>query len=163
MMTDAQTKTINRLDAEGAVRQLIARYAHHLDEGKFGEVADLLQHAEFDVVGNVVAGRDAIEAFLDAGIQRHADGTPRTWHTVTNTLIDVDGSGEQASSSSYYTVFQQLDGFPLQPIVTGKYLDRFARVDGEWRFVRRAVTAHSLGDLQHHVMGSNAEPAKASA
>jgi len=163
MMTDLQMNTINRLDAESAVRRLIARYAHSLDEGKFGEIADLLQNAEFDIVGTVVAGREEIEAFLIAGIQRHADGTPRTWHTVTNTLINIDASGEQASSSSYYTVFQQLGGFPLQPIVTGKYLDRFARVDGEWRFVRRAVTAHSMGDLQHHVMGSNAEPVEASA
>lgn len=162
-MTDSQMKTINRLDAESAVRKLIARYGHSLDEGKFGEVADLLQNAEFDIIGNVVTGRDEIEAFLNAGIQRHADGTPRTWHTVTNTLIDVDASGEQASSSSYYTVLQQLDDFPLQPIVTGKYLDRFARVNGEWRFVRRAVTAHSFGDLQYHVMGSNAELTEASA
>lgn len=162
-MTPSHMTTIARLDAEGAVRQLIARYAHSLDEGKFGEVADLLQHAEFDIIGKVVSGREEIEAFLKAGIQRHADGTPRTWHSVTNTLIDVDASGEEASSSSYYTVLQQLDGFPLQPIVTGKYIDRFVRVDGEWRFVRRAVTAHSFGDLRHHVMGSNAEPAEVSA
>lgn len=150
-MSDTNTpETIARLDAESAIHRLIASYVHLLDEGKFGEIAELLQHAEFDIVGNVASGRANIEALLYANVQLHADGTPRTWHTLANTLIDVDPTGEKATSSSYYTVHQQIDGFPLQPIVTGKYLDRFERRDGEWRFVHRALTVHSIGDLQHH-------------
>ena len=155
-MTDTEIQgAVTRLDAESAVRRLIAGYAHAMDDGRFEIVADLLQHAEFDVVGRRSTGRDNILSFLEAGIQRHADGTPRTWHAVDNSLIDVDPSGEKASSVSYYTVHQQLDGFPLQPIVAGKYLDQFERHDGEWRFKRRAVTAHLVGDIQHHVMGEN--------
>ena len=34
--------------------------------------------------------------------------------------------------SSYFTVFQQVDDFPLQPIVAGRYEDRFERVDATW-------------------------------
>ncbi|MGU3401316.1 nuclear transport factor 2 family protein [Brucellaceae bacterium D45D] len=155
-MTEAEIHSaVTRLDAESAVRRLIARYAHAMDEGRFEAVADLLRHAEFDVVGKSSTGRDDILTFLEAGIQRHADGTPRTWHAVDNSLIDVDPSGEKAASVSYYTVHQEVDGFPLQPIVAGKYFDQFERHDGEWRFTRRAVTAHLVGDLQHHVMGEN--------
>lgn len=155
-MTDTEFHSaFTRLNAESAVRRLIASYAHAMDEGRFEAVADLLQHAEFDVVGRSFTGRDNILSFLDAGIQRHTDGTPRTWHAVDNSLIDVDPFGEKAASVSYYTVHQQLDGFPLQPVVTGKYLDQFERHDGDWRFTRRAVTAHLVGDLQHHVMGEN--------
>lgn len=155
-MTDSNlADSIMRLDAERAIRHLLASYVHYNDEGKFAEVAELLQYAEFDVAGNVVSGRAEIEAFLEAGVQRHADGVPRTWHTVTNVLIDVDSSGKRASSSSYYTVHQQLEDFPLQPIVTGKYLDQFERHDGQWHFTHRAVTVHLLGNLQHHVKGAN--------
>lgn len=155
-MTDSnRTDIIMRLDAERAIHRLLASYVHLIDEGRFAEVAELLQYAEFDVAGNVVASRAQIEAFLEAGLQRHADGTPRTWHTVTNILIDVDSSGKRASSSSYYTAHQQLESFPLQPIATGKYLDRFERHNGQWRFTHRSVTAHLLGNLQYHVKGPN--------
>lgn len=49
---------------------------------------------------------------------------------------------------------QQFDGFALQPICAGKYLDRFELQDGEWRFTRREVTLRFAGDLQHHVKGA---------
>ncbi|MGQ8630243.1 nuclear transport factor 2 family protein [Agrobacterium sp. DKPNP3] len=155
-MSKGPEALVTRLAAESSIRKLIASYVHYLDEGNFAAVAELLQHAEFDIVGKVVSSKEGIRAFLDAGIRRHSDGTPRTWHTVTNILVDVDHSGHTARASSYYTVHQQLDGFPLQPIVTGKYLDRFELHEGEWRFVHRSLTAHSIGDISNHVMGENA-------
>ena len=156
-MPDTNTPSIiARLNAESAIHHLLASYVHFLDEGKFAEIAALLQHAKFDILGKIASGQAEIEAFLHSGVQVHADGTPRTWHTLANILIDVDPAGDKATSASYYTVHQQLEGFPLQPIVTGKYLDQFERHDGEWRFVHRALTAHSIGDLQHHVKGDNA-------
>jgi hypothetical protein len=75
-------------------------------------------------------------------------------------LIDVDPSADTAKSASYYVVRRQLDGFPLQPILAGKYLDRFERHDGNWRFVRRTVTVHLLGDLRRHVTASGVDVAK---
>jgi hypothetical protein len=30
-------------------------------------------------------------------------------------------------------VFQSADGFPLQPIITGRYQDAFARAGNAWR------------------------------
>lgn len=140
---------------ESAIHRLHATYAHRLDSGDFNGVALLLQHAEMDVVGQVVRGYDEILSSLNAGLQVHTDGTPRTWHTVANVLIDIDPSGDKASSSSYYTVHQELEGFPLQPICTGKYLDQFERRGGQWCFIRRAVTLRFAGDLQHHVKGPN--------
>lgn len=72
-------------------------------------------------------------------------------------LIDVDASGDKASSQRYYTVHQQLDGFTLQPICVGKYLDQFDLHDGQWRFTRREVTLRLAGDLQHHVRGAQSD------
>lgn len=146
-----------RLAIESAIHRLLASYIHRLDNGDFAGVADILQHAELDVLGNLVLGRDALQSFFETGIQVHADGTPRTWHTVANVIIDIEPSGEKAKSASYYTVHQQLDGFSLQAICTGKYIDEFELHDGQWRFSRRAVTLHLVGNLQHHVKGLNKE------
>jgi hypothetical protein len=42
-------------------------------------------------------------------------------------------------------------GAPLQPIVAGRYLDRFARVDGAWRFAERRILVDLVGDLSRHL------------
>jgi hypothetical protein len=148
---------VARLAAESAIRRLQATYTHRLDSGDFFGVAETLRYADLDVVGTVFSGYNAILTFIKDGLQVHADGTPRTSHTVANVLIEVDASGTKASSSSYNTVHQQVDGFPLQPICTGNYLDQFEMHDGEWRFSRRALTLRLAGDLQHHVKGQNSD------
>lgn len=155
--TDKSLDILARLDAESAIHRLQATYTHRLDSGDFEGVADVLQHAVLHVMGNEASTIEGLLAFFNAGLQVHTDGTPRTWHTVANVLIEVDPSGDKASSASYYTVHQQLDGFPLQPICTGKYLDQFERHDGEWRFSRREVTLRLPGDLQHHVQGAQTD------
>jgi hypothetical protein len=46
---------------------------------------------------------------------------------------------------------QQADGFPLQPVATGRYRDAFERRDGTWRFTSRTVGDQLFGDISHHV------------
>lgn len=148
---------LKRLAAESAIHRLQARYIHHLDSGDFTGVAKVLEHAVLHVLGNEASTVEGLLAFFQAGLQVHGDGTPATWHSITNVLIDVEPCGERASSASYYTVHQQVDGFPLQPICAGKYLDQFELHEGEWRFTRREVTLRFAGDLQHHVKGAQSE------
>jgi len=145
------TDHIARLDAESAIARLLATYTHLLDDGKFDKVAELLQHSTMEILGTFAIGRDGIEKSLIAGVQRHEDGTPRTWHSVSNTIIDIDASGEKATSVCYFTVHQELEGFPLQPICTGRYHDTFEKHDGEWRFVYRLLKPRHFGDLHNHV------------
>jgi hypothetical protein len=146
-----------RLAAESAIHRLHAIYIHRLDAGDFAGVAEVLQHAVIHVLGNEASSVEGLLSFFEAGLQIHADGTPRTWHSITNVLIDVAPSGNKASSQSYYTVHQQLDGFQLQPICAGKYLDQFELHDGEWRYTCREVTLRFAGDLQHHVKGAQSD------
>ena len=56
-----------------------------------------------------------------------------------------------ATSRSYFTVFQQVGDFPLQPVASGRYRDRFERRDGAWRFTSREVSTDLVGDVSHHV------------
>jgi hypothetical protein len=49
-------------------------------------------------------------------------------------------------------VFQATDALPLQPIITGRYRDKFARsVEGVWRFTERCFFVDQVGDLSNHL------------
>ncbi|MHC2002918.1 nuclear transport factor 2 family protein [Methylobacterium sp. CM6241] len=107
-------------------------------------------------------GLGAVLSRLDApggeGGEAAVGDTPRTWHSVSNVIVEV-GSETAASSICYFTVHQELPGLPLQPIVTGRYIDSFERHDGTWRFVLREVEGRLFGDVSKHV----AAPAEATA
>ena len=78
------------------------------------------------------------------------DGTPRTKHVTTNPIVEVDEALGTATCRSYYTVLQQIGDGPLQPVVAGRYHDRFERVADEWRFSERD---YSLMDLTGEISG----------
>ena len=83
---------------------------------------------------------------------RHADGTPRTKHVLSNPIVEVDEASGTASCRSYYTVLQQTDTLALQPIVAGRYHDRFRRIEGQWWFAERDYTMLDLvGDVSQHL------------
>lgn len=142
--------TIEKLIIESEITRLLNTYVHHLDGGRFAEIAELFGDAKFEVMGTTVSGRDNIEAFLTGNVRKHEDGTPRTAHTLANTLIDIHPSGSSASSVSYFTVHQQVEGLALQPICTGHYLDTFELHDGQWRFAARDLRPRFFGDLSFH-------------
>ena len=79
------------------------------------------------------------------------DGTPRTKHVLGNVVVEVDDDHDSASASCTFTVFQAAPGAPLKPVLAGRYIDRFTRVDGEWRYVERVVHPDLLGDLSLHM------------
>jgi len=147
-----------------AINTLLVTYAEHLDAGRFADVAALFSHATYRIEhadGVDVTryeGAAEVQAFCEQ-TRLHDDGTPRTRHVVSNVVIEVDGSGDTASARSYATVFQQTDELPLQPIASGRYLDRFERVGGAWRFADRVVTGFLLGDRSQHVVWHEGTPA----
>lgn len=147
---NSEPSPLARLLIESDIRRLLAAYVHNLDDGKVDANAELLAHAKLKVIDTFVTGRDAIAQFLRTNLQYHADQTPRTWHSVSNVLIDIE-TERSARSVSYFTVHQAVPGLPLQPIVTGRYLDTFELDDGMWRFASREVAPRLFGDVSHHV------------
>jgi 3-phenylpropionate/cinnamic acid dioxygenase small subunit len=137
-----------------AIQTLLMTYAERIDAGRFAEAAAMFAHATYRIErddGSLSARYDGEAEVLGffAATRLHADGTPRTRHLVTN--VDIRLDGERASSRCYATVLQQTDVLPLQPIASGRYLDRFERVGGRWRFAERLVTGFLLGDRSQHV------------
>ena len=102
-------------------------------------------------------GGDAIEKMLRDNVIVYDDGTPRTRHVTTNLAIELDEEAGTAVSRAYFTALQALADLPLQPIVSGRYYDRFERRDGQWRFVERRVRTDLVGDVSHHLRSSASE------
>jgi 3-phenylpropionate/cinnamic acid dioxygenase small subunit len=138
-----------------AIERLLATYAELVDDGEFAQVGVLLADATFTSGAGSVSGQDAIETMLRDNVIVYRDGTPCTKHITTNIAIQVDEEAGTAVSRSYFTALQALDDFPLQPIVSGRYHDRFERHDGEWRFVERRVQTDLLGDVSRHLRRSS--------
>lgn len=138
-------------DAHEAIRNLLGRYCELMDAGDFPGLAQLFADATLaDEHGNVFAtGADEMRTMWER--QTHLyDGRPRTRHVTANPVITVDGNSATCTSS--YVVFQGTDALPLQPIVTGRYADTFARDgDGRWRFTQRRYAIDHAGDLSHHL------------
>ena len=141
-----------------AIENLIATYAALVDDADFAGVGALLADATFTGGAGSVSGRDAIEKMLQDRLIVHDDGTPRTKHVTTNVAIEVDEEAGTAVSRSDFTVLQALPDLALQPIVSGRYHDRFERRDGRWRFVERRVQSDLVGDVSRHLRQAAGDP-----
>jgi ketosteroid isomerase-like protein len=141
-------------DAERSIENLILSYAGFVDDGDLESVAALLADAVIGVDGVTAGlrGREQIFELLSSTIRIHEDGTPRTKHVTTNIQVEVDEDGATATSRSYFTVLQAAEGLGLQPIVAGRYRDRFELRDGRWRFVERRFTTDLIGDVSRHLL-----------
>jgi len=147
----------DRASSYRAIENLIASYAELVDDGDFAGVGMLLADATFVGAAGPVSGRDAIEKMLRDSLIVYDDGTPRTKHVTTNIAIEIDEEAGKAETRSYFTVLQALPGLALQPIVSGRYQDRFARHDGRWRFVERRVRTDLVGDVSRHLRQTAAD------
>lgn len=138
-------------DDSRSIENLIYRYAERIDAGDLPGVAALFRHGRIEAVPGVfVDGEDQVRRLYESSTRLYEDGTPRTRHMTTNVAIELDGT--TATARSYYTVFQQTDELPLQPIISGHYHDSFHRLEGEWWFDTRQMFVDLTGDLSHHLL-----------
>jgi hypothetical protein len=136
-----------------AIENLIYTYAERLDLGDLAGVAELFRHGRIQAgPGMVFEGIAAVRAMYDGATRLYYDGTPRTKHLTTNVTVEVDDDAGTGRAHSYYTVFQQTEALPLQPIVAGRYHDTFHRVDGQWHFDTREIFVDLTGDLSQHLL-----------
>jgi 3-phenylpropionate/cinnamic acid dioxygenase small subunit len=137
-------------DAHDAIRNLLGRYCEVMDAAEWAALGELFADAELAGPDGTVlaAGADAVAAMYRRGTALY-NGSPRTRHVTANTILEVEG--DTATARSSYVVFQAVDGFALQPIITGRYLDTFVRAEQGWRFARRQFFVDHVGDLSHHL------------
>ena len=149
--------------AEHDILQLLYRYAEAIDQGRLEDAAALFRHARIETGAGGSLDADGVLALWRRILVLYPCGTPRTRHLITNPIIDIDEAAGIANARSCYTVLQATSDFPLQIIASGRYLDRFARIDGTWCFVARDYRQLEFrGDLSHHLHAGSL-PARASA
>jgi 3-phenylpropionate/cinnamic acid dioxygenase small subunit len=125
---------------------MIYRYAELFDTGDFDGFAQQFEHG---VWFRAEPGAEATRRWIDEHVVLH-DGLPRTKHVTTNLILDVDEEAGAATARSYITVLQATPDLPLQPIFSGRYHDRFERVDGEWQWRERTVLSDLRGNTTYH-------------
>ena len=156
---------VDKAEARHEISKLIYGYSEALDGGDLDEVGRILEHCTLRVPQNDIEAKGATEirrmfeeytAFYDGNgvADPNAEGShPHTCHFVANLVIEVDDDGLNAHSRSYVIVFQARPGFTLQPIFRNRYHDRFACVDGQWRFTERVeILDEFQGDITHHLL-----------
>ncbi|MFE4503837.1 nuclear transport factor 2 family protein [Rhodococcus sp. NPDC056743] len=150
------TEELSRIVAESAIRDLLCEYTHLIDQGRLREVAALFAHSDYGQCGPdgvattvISSDADAVFAACTGFIRMYGTPpTPKTKHLLTNTRVSVDGN--VAAALSYITVIQGTEDFALQPILSGRYFDRFTCVDGSWQFSSRLLCMDSMGELSAH-------------
>ena len=136
------------------IAALVYQYAELLDAGDLDGVAALFEHATWGSGTRTERMRGSAEVRrMYDGVVLYDDGTPRTKHVITNLVIEHDEGSTSATARSYFTVLQAVDGLTLQPIIAGRYHDRFEQVDGQWRFAERIIHPDLHGDLSKHMRG----------
>lgn len=139
-----------------AIQNLIFRYCLLVDSADFEAVGALFGRGDLqydmgsppyhcDPAAIVQSLRNAVKLYADSG-------SPHTRHVCSNVIIEPDGESAARAESSVI-VFQATPDLPLQPIIGGRYHDRFEKSDGMWHFTQRRFAADLMGNLSAHLNG----------
>ena len=142
-------------ESHHAISSLMFRYAECVDQADFDGLSELFRDGQIRSTSAEESESgmrgDAVGRFYAATNRVHEDGTLRTRHLSTNVRIEIDEECDSATARSYYVVLQATPNLPFQPIVGGRYEDRFSRIDGIWSFADRVVHVDQIGDMSEHL------------
>lgn len=123
-------------------------HAHLVDAGDFAGVGALLADAAFSGASGTMRGADAIERMLCARLIVHQDGVPRTKHLTTKCRDRNRRARRDGAVAVGLHCPAGCARRALQPIVSGRYADRFERRrEGRWCFAERRVVSDLVGDV----------------
>jgi hypothetical protein len=137
-----------------AISKIVYSYAELLDRGDIEGCGRIFTRAVLRIDGSsdVLEGAEAVRRLLENTVQLY-DGVPGTKHLVTNLVVDVDDQRRSATARSSYTALQARPAFPLQPILAGRWHDRFERDGDEWWLTERLIHPDLSGDIRFHIKG----------
>jgi len=117
------------------LHDLVMRYCRGCDRRDFALVRSLYHDDAIDDHGGMFRGSaDEFVAWLP-GVTSH---WALTRHAISNTLFVVDG--DHAEGEHYVEAWHRTAGSDAkQFVVLGRYLDRYERRDGLWKFSYRSL------------------------
>lgn len=128
---------LDRLIAKDAIRDLAARYMRGQDrlDGDL-QLATFWPDATTDY-GIFVGPAAEFVAFAQGLLTEHIANQ----HLIGQHLIEFeDGHPDVAFGEVYFYAFHRIveDGAPVDLTICGRYIDRYERRNGEWRFAHRS-------------------------
>ena len=138
------------------IQNLLNRYSDAVDRGDFEKVGEMFREADVYFPGeekpSIRKGTGDFAKHLRKWTRVFPDtGNPKTRHLCVNPIIDFDDA-THARCQTYFVVFQAAEGVPLQPIITGTYLDRFEKRKDGWLFSERRELVGQTGNLSAHLL-----------
>jgi len=131
---------LQHLSDRQAILDCVARNARGCDRHDSELLASSYHSHSFDEHGcaNVIAG----QKYHEWANQIHAQGSIHNLHHITTHSCDING--DDAHAESYVIgLFLNPDGASAR-LISGRYIDKLARVDGEWKIVLRRSTVEVL-------------------
>ena len=140
---------------EYALRKLVHGYCRAVDRGDLDALRDLYHPDAEDSHGSFSAG--SADAFL-AALAESRPYLRSMQHHITTVNFAIDGDAAEGEIYSVATHTFAVGDRETEVIIGGRYLDKYRKRDGAWRFAaRRVVTdwAHvndpSVVDLSHPI------------
>ncbi len=129
------------MEDESAIRKMLIEYGAFLDAKDYASYAALFA-PDGEWVGGFgsFTGPAAIEAMLVKNLGAAEPGFVNTsnFHMLTNPLIEIDGN--TAHVTSKYLFWTKDAGNRPQPLLAGRYVDEFVKLDGVWKIKRRTTS-----------------------
>lgn len=156
-MTAQQTtdsELLARIDARNQLHDVVTRWSRGVDRCDRELILSTYHPDAWDDHGIFAGGP---EAFADWVIDLHMNSFVWTAHRITNEYFEIDGDKAVGECYVIGTLRFERDGKLVDLMGMGRYLDRFEKRDGVWRFTFRTSTVdwnridpvdeHSTGEL----------------
>jgi ketosteroid isomerase-like protein len=150
-MEEELERRLSAIEDREQIRELRATYCFLVDDGRFDELVDDcftddarcdFRSAQGDLGPFVSTGREEVRAFF---AQVVASLLHDMSHTVHNHRISLDG--DRAAGDCYFELTAKDPTNGDAVVGAGRYLDRYRRVAGRWRFEERAAVIVHMAPL----------------
>jgi hypothetical protein len=128
---------IQQLVAENEIRNLVARYAHLVDDAQVQEWSELfVEDGRMEAFTMPLEGRAALVEWINGVLSG-----PKLRHMITGTHVVVD-SATEAHGTSDTLLLAAVEG---SWIIAGapRYQDRYVKTAGGWQFAERILEDRS--------------------
>jgi len=127
---------------------IVGLFSHHIDQREFAALAELFSEMtyrsngiEYSVSGEGDLGTFYENVVDEANVRFAGDPddakTVRHQHVFTNLVVEIAADRETATCNYYGTVYAHSERKPHTARWSGRYNDRFRRINSRWRIVDR--------------------------
>jgi hypothetical protein len=134
---ERESEALRALLDERAIERVLLRYARGIDRCDEAMIASVYHEDSYDEHGTFHGSGREFAGWVVGVLQKAFAATS---HCISNATIEL--AGDEARVESYVVAHHRTragEAGPKLVVVGGRYLDRFARRNGEWRIARRIV------------------------